>query len=93
MNVPAMYYVGLIANVIFLALSIFSYFYISRKTGVKYLFLIIFAVGWLFSALSYVFLVAGSSADIWYITVIRVVFYVTFLATIVSLIFELSRSQ
>lgn len=93
MNVPAMYYVGLISNLVFLALSIFAYFYISGKTGSKYLFLIIFVVGWLFSALSYVFLIAGASADIWYITLIRIVFYITFLATIISLIIELSRSK
>ncbi len=86
-----MYYVGLISNLIFLLLGIFGYIYISRKTGAKYLFVITFAAAWLLSALSYVFLISGTSANEWFITLIRIVSYVFFLTTLVSLIVELSR--
>ena len=91
MNVPIMYYVGLISNLVFLFFGIFGYFYILRKTARKYLFLILFAGAWLFSGLSYTFLISGASADQWYITLIRIVSYVFFLGTFVSLTVELSR--
>jgi len=91
MNVPSMYYVGLISNIIFLFLGIFGYIYILRKTGVKYLFLILFAIAWLLSGLSYVFLISGASVNQWYITFIRIISYIFFLATILSVIVELSR--
>jgi len=87
---PAMYYVGLISNLIFLLLGIFGYVYILRKTGEKYLFIILFTTAWLLSSISYVLLISGASADQWYITAVRIVSYVFFLATIVSLIIELS---
>ena len=91
MNVPVMYYVGLISNLVFLFLAIYGYFYILRKTKEKYLFLIFFAAAWLFSGLSYILLISGASANEWYITLIRIINYVFFLATMLSLIFELSR--
>ena len=91
MNVPIMYYVGLISNLIFLVLAIFGYFYISRKTMRRYLFLIPFASAWLFSGLSYIFLISGTTADQWYITLLRILTYLLFLCSIVSLIVELSR--
>ena len=93
MDIPVMYYAGLVSNLIFLVLTIFSYFYISRKTGKKYLFLILFAIAWAFSSASYAFLVAGTSADIWYITTIRLIFYVFFLSMIISMTIELSKSR
>jgi hypothetical protein len=91
MNAPVMYYVGLISNIIFLCLAIFGYSYIYGKTARKYLFLIYFAIAWLLSGLSYIFLISGTSADQWYMTLIRIISYIFFLATILSLIFELSR--
>ena len=91
MNVPVMYYVGLISNLVFLFLAIYGYFYILRKTRGKYLFLVFFAAAWLFSGLSYIFLISGASANQWYITLIRIINYVFFLATMLSLIVELSR--
>jgi hypothetical protein len=89
--VPAMYYVGLIFNLIFLLLGIFGYLYILRKNGEKYLFIILFVISWLWYALSYVFLISGASSNEWYITVIRIVGYVFNVAALVSLIVELSR--
>ncbi len=93
MNVPAMYYAGLVSNSLFLILTIFGYFYIARQTGQKYLFLIFFMIAWFFSATSYGFLVAGTSADVWYITTIRIIFYVFFLAMVISMIVELGRKK
>ena len=91
MNVPVMYYVGLISNLVFLFLAIYGYFYILRKTKEKYLFLIFFAAAWLFSGLSYILLISGASANQWYITLIRIVTYLFFLGTMMSVIVELSR--
>lgn len=91
MSVPYMYYVGLVSNLVFLLLSIFGYLYISNKTGKRYLFVILFAASWLVSGLSYVFLVSGTPADEWYITLIRIITYILFLNTIISLIVELAR--
>jgi hypothetical protein len=93
MNAPVMYYVGLISNVIFLCLAIFGYSYIYGKTAGKYLFLIYFAIAWLLSGVSYVFLIFGTSADQWYMTLIRIIGYLFFLMTILSLIFELSKAK
>ncbi len=93
MNVPVMYYVGLISNVIFLILAIFAYIYINRKATGRYLFLILFAFAWLFSGLSYVFLISGASANQWFMTVIRIISYIFFLATVLTLIVELSRTR
>lgn len=93
MNAPVMYYVGLISNIIFLCLAIFGYINIYRKTAVKYSFFIYFAIAWLLSGLSYVFLISGASADQWYMTLIRIFSYIFFLATILSLIVELSKAK
>jgi hypothetical protein len=89
--VPAMYYVGLIFNLIFLLLGIFGYLYILRRNGEKYLFIILFVISWLWYALSYVFLISGAYSNEWYITVIRIIGYVFNVAALVSLIVELSR--
>lgn len=91
MDVPTMYYVGLISNIVFLLLSIFGYVHILRKSGKKFLFIIWFTAAWLFSAISYILLISGASADEGYITALRIIGYVFFLATIVSLIIELSK--
>jgi hypothetical protein len=91
MNIPVMYFVGLISNLVFLVLSIWGYFYVVRKTGNKFLFIILFAAAWLVSALSYILLISGTPADVWYITCIRITNYILFLAATVSLIVELIR--
>jgi hypothetical protein len=89
--VPAMYYVGLIFNLIFLLFGIFGYLYILRRNGEKYLFIVLFVISWLWYALSYVFLICGASSNEWYITVIRIIGYVFNVAALVILIVELSR--
>lgn len=93
MGIPVMFYVGLVDNLIFVILSIWGYFYIYRKTGKKWNFIPIFAAAWLASAISYILLISGVSADIWYITFIRIVSYVLFLATIIVMIIELARPK
>ncbi len=93
MNIPAMYIVGLAANIIFLVLNIFGYFYIAGKTGYRHIFLIFFAAAWLLSAISYIFLISGVSSEEWYITLSRILSYVFFLATMISIMIELARMK
>ena len=93
MSIPTMYYAGLVSNLLFLVLLIFGFIYIFRKTGRKYLFLILFAAAWFVSALSYIFLIASASTDVWYLTIIRIISYILFLVTIASLIVELTHGK
>ena len=91
MSVPAMYYVGCGFNWLFMLLSIGGYFYILCKTGRKWVFMLIFAAVWMIMGISYVFLVSGVSSGEWYITLIRVIGYVLFLAMILTSIVELTK--
>jgi hypothetical protein len=93
MDVPIMYYVGCGANWLFFILSLGAYFYIGRKTGKKLAFLPIFAAAWVVSAISYLLLIGGASAGEWYITLLRVITYVLFLSTLLTLTVELSRPK
>ncbi len=93
MSIPAMYYVGCGFNCLFMLLALGAYFYISSKTGRKLVFLPIFATAWATSAISYVLLISGVSTGEWYITLIRIILYVLFLATLLTLIVELSRPK
>ena len=91
MDVPTMYYVGIGFDCLLVALSLGAYFYLGRKTGKKLFFLPIFAAAWAAGAVSYALLIGGAAAGEGYITVIRVITYVLFLATLLTLIVELSR--
>ncbi|MFC2002971.1 hypothetical protein ACFLV4_03380 [Chloroflexota bacterium] len=93
MSVPAMYYVGCGFNWLFVLLTLGAYFYILSKTGRKLAFLPIFATAWAASAISYVLLISGAAAGEWYITLIRITLYMLFLATLLTLIVELSRPK
>jgi len=88
-----MYYVGLGFNSLFTLLTIGGYFYILSKTGKKLIYLPIFATGWVASIISYLLLIGGVSAGEWYITLNRAIIYVLFLATILTLIVELSKDK
>ena len=91
MSVPAMYYVGCSFDWFFVLLTLGGYFYILRKTGKKWVFMLIFAAMWVVMGLSYVFLLSGVSSGEWYITFIRIIGYVLFLAMILSMIVELTK--
>ncbi len=91
MSIPAMYYVGFGFNWLFMLLSIGGYFYILSKTGRKWVFMLIYAAVWMVMGTSYVFLVNGVSAGEWYITLIRVIGYVLFVAMILTSIVELTK--
>ena len=91
MSVPAMYYVGCGFDWFFVLLTLGGYFYILRKTGKKWVFMLIFAAMWVVMGLSYVFLLSGVSSGEWYITFIRIIGYVLFLAMILSMIVELTK--
>jgi hypothetical protein len=92
MDVPVMYYLGCGFNWLFVLLSVGGYFYVLNKTGKKWSFLLLFAVTWAVSGLSYVFLIGGASSDEWHITLLRVITYVLFTATIITSIVELAVS-
>ena len=91
MNVPAMNYIGLGFNCLFVLLCLGGYFYVLSKTDKRWVFLLIFASAWFVSAISYVFLIAGIAAGEWYITLLRTILYILFLATIVTAIAELMK--
>lgn len=91
MAIPAMYYVGLGFNWLFVLLTIVGYFYILNKTGKKWAFILIFATTWIVMGISYIFLVSGATSDEWYITLIRVIGYILFLSTILTAIVELTK--
>jgi hypothetical protein len=91
MSFVGMYFVGGVFNLVFLTLSIIGYYYIARKTGNKFTFWLLFASAWLVSCISYIFLIFGIPSGVWYITLIRIVTYLLFLATIISMFLELVR--
>jgi len=91
MNVPAMYYVGCGFNWLFVLLSVGGYFYILSKTNNKWAFILTFAAAWILSGLSYILLINGVSSSEWYITLLRVIAYIFFLATLLTLTIELVR--
>jgi hypothetical protein len=91
MSFVGMYVVGAISNLVFLILSLIGYFYIARRTGNKLAFWLIFASAWLVSFISYISLMFGAPSDVWYITSLRIVTYLLFLATIISMFLELKR--
>jgi predicted membrane protein len=92
MNIPAMDYIGCGFNWLFVLLCLGGYFYILSQTGRKWVFLLIWASAWFISALSYIFLIVGVAAGEWYITLLRTITYVLFLATILTAIAELVKS-
>jgi hypothetical protein len=92
MNIPVMYYVGCGFNWLLFLLSIGGYFYVLNKTSKKWSFILVFAAAWAVSGLSYVFLVSGVSSDEWYITLLRVITYILFVSTLLSMIVELVKS-
>ena len=92
MSLPASIYIGLGFNWFFVLLTLGGYFYILRNTGKKWVFMLIFAAMWIVMGISYVFLVNGISSGEWYITLVRTIGYVLFLATILTAIVELVKS-
>ena len=91
MSVPVMNYVGCGFNWFFVLLCLGGYFYILSKTGKKWVSLLLFPAAWLVMGISYIFLISGVSSDEWYITLIRVIGYVLFLAMILTAIVELTK--
>jgi hypothetical protein len=86
-----MNYIGCGFNWLFVLLCLGGYFCVLSKTGKKWIFLLIFAAAWFVSGISYIYLIVGVAAGEWYITLIRTVTYVLFLATILTAIAELRK--
>jgi len=91
MNIPAFDYIGIGFTWLFVALNLFAYFYIRSKTGKKWAFFIIFTAAWFVMGISYIFLVTGTVAGAWYITLIRTIGYLLFTSAIITAIVELVR--
>lgn len=91
MNVPVMNYVGCGFDWFFVLLCLGGYFYILSKTGKKLVFMLLFSAAWLVMGVSYIFLIGGVAAGEWYITLIRTIGYVLFLAMILTAIAELVK--
>ena len=91
MSVPIVDYIGLGFNWLFVLLCIGGYFYVLSKTGRKWAFLLIFSAGWVVFGVSYIFLIGGASSNEWYITLLRTIGYVLFLAMILTSIAELVK--
>ncbi len=91
MGVPAMNYIGCGFNWLFVLLCLGGYFCVLSKTGKKWIFMLIFAAAWFVSGISYIYLIIGVAAGEWYITLMRTVTYVLFLATILTAIVELRK--
>lgn len=90
MDIP-MNYIGCGFNSLFVLLCLGGYFYILSKTGKKWIFLLIFAAAWFVSAVSYIFLIVGTAAGEWYVTLLRTILYLLFLATILTASAELLK--
>ncbi len=91
MGVPAMNYIGCGFNWLFVLLCLGGYFCVLSKTGKKWIFMLIFTAAWFVSGISYIYLIVGVAAGEWYITLMRTVTYVLFLATILTAIVELRK--
>ena len=76
MNIPPMYYVNISFTWLLVLISIAGYFYISNKQGEKWAFWPISAAAWALFGTSHALLIAGISANVWYITLLRVLGYV-----------------
>lgn len=91
MNIPVMDYVGCSFDWLFVLLCLGGYFYVLSKTGRKWVSLLLFAAAWVVMGISYIFLINGVAAGEWYITLIRIVGYVLFLAMILTMLIEQAR--
>lgn len=90
MNVP-MNYIGCGFTWLFVLLFLGGYFYILGKTGRKWAFMLLLGAAWLVMGISYIFLITGTAAGEWSITLIRTIGYVLFLAAILTAIVELTK--
>lgn len=91
MDVPAMHYVGCGFNWLFVLVSLGGYLYIMNKTAIRWNFLLVFATAWAISGFSYIFLINGVEAGEWYITLLRVITYILFLATLITSFAEIIK--
>jgi ABC-type Co2+ transport system permease subunit len=82
MDLPAMYYVNVSFTWVLMAVSIGGYFIVSKKQGEKWAFWPIVAAAWAVFATSHTLLVAGTSTDEWYLTLLRVLGYVLMLVAL-----------
>ncbi|HEX7364632.1 MAG TPA: hypothetical protein VF366_05660 [Dehalococcoidia bacterium] len=91
MNIPALDYIGLGFNWLFVVLTLVGYFYLRSQTGKKWIFLVLWASAWGVMGISYIFLVSGMTAGDCTITSIRTIGYLLFTSTIIMAIAELSK--
>lgn len=85
MSQPAMYYVNVCFAWILVVLSISGYFYVSKKIGEKLVFWPIFAASYVVFGISHTLILTGTSADEWYMTLLRVLGYVLMTSSLITL--------
>jgi len=86
MDIPPMYYVNVSFTWILMLLSMAGYFYVSRKQGEKWAFWPVSMAAWAFFGISHTLLIAGVETDAWYLTLLRVLGYLSMLSALSVLI-------
>jgi hypothetical protein len=88
MPVPPMYIVNCTVSWFIVVLSVAAFFYVRRKTGQGWVFWPLRAVSWIMFAASHSMLLAGVSANEWYLTLLRILGYAFQVGALFNLIIE-----
>jgi len=88
MPVPPMYIVNCSVSWFIVVLSIGAFFWVRRKTNLKWVFWPLLAVSWTMFATSHSLLLAGVSTNQWYMTVLRILGYTFQVGALFYLIIE-----
>ncbi len=91
MDIPVSYFVNFGFAWLLVLLAIVGYFLTLKRTGEKWIFWIILALGWALLAISYTLLIAGVPAGVGYLTAIWISSYVLVLASLVLLFIKLTK--
>lgn len=91
MNIAVSYFVNFGFAWFLVLLAIVGYFLTLKRTGEKWIFWIILAIGWAFLAVSYTLLIAGAPADGQHLMVTWISSYVLIMASLVLLFVKLTK--
>jgi hypothetical protein len=80
-----MYYVNVSFAWILVLLSLTGYFYVLKKKGEKWAFWLVFAAAYVMFGTSHALVLAGTSANEWYMTFLRVLGYVLMVGALLVL--------
>jgi hypothetical protein len=85
MDIPAIYYVNVIFAWTLVLMSVAGYVNLSKKTGERRAFWLVFAAAWVMFGISHTLLVAGAPSGAWYLMLLRVLGYVLNAASLLVL--------